>query len=490
MGKPLQLIRPYPISDWNRFNENRGRPLSLFGKIGTTALAWAALSGLASSAQADTLHDALLSAYRKNPALNAARAGQRAVDENVPQALSGWRPTVSATGSVSQNGTYTANSLGASSYSNPAQENLTIRLNQPVFRGFRTVESTAVAEAQVKAGQQQLLGTEEQILLSVVSAYVNLMRDRRVVELRQRDLGVLQGQNRATNERFKAGVLTRTDVAQSEAGVASQRAALAVATATMKTSEASYVQFVGHAPGHLAAAPFARTPANLDEALGIANQTNPSILAAAQAAIAADHSIGVVKSALLPQADLTGVYSLSGSQNSAGGFGGTVPYSSQSSLTIQGSVTVPIYDAGLNYSQVRQAKQRASQSKISVIDATRQVRQAVVQAWQGYVAAKQSVASNASGVSASRLAFDGLKQEYQVGSRSTVDVLNAELTLLGNEIALVNSQHDQLLTSYQLQSAMGHLTARHLRLGPIYDVKGNYDKVRNKWIGLDADVLQ
>ncbi len=456
-----------------------------FGKSGAGALVLLLACSMVCTVSAESLHDALLNAYRKNPTLNAARAGQRAVDENVPQALSGWRPTVSAQGTASQSGTYTVLGTGLQTYANPTQENLTIRLNQPVFRGFKTVESTEVAEAQVKAGRQQLLATEQVVLLNVVTAYVNLLRDRKIVELRKRDLTVLLGQSKATVERFKAGVLTRTDVAQSEAGVATQRAALASAIATMQTSEASYFQYVGHKPESLGAAPFAMSPSSLDEALSIANQTNPNILAAAQAAIAADHTIGVAFSALLPQADLSGTYSLTGQQ----GASITQPVST-SNLTIQGSVTVPIYESGIVYSQVRQAKQRASQSKITVIDATRQVRQAVVAAWAGYTAARQAAKSNTASVKASQLAYDGLKQEYQVGSRSTVDVLNAEFTLLNNEIALVSSQRDQLFTSYQLQSAMGHLTARHLHLGPVYDVKSNYNAVRNKWIGLEADTIR
>jgi outer membrane protein len=153
-------------------------------------------------------------------------------------------------------------------------------------------------------------------------------------------------------------------------------------------------------------------------------------------------------------------------------------------------VTVPLYEQGLVYSQVRQAKQRASQSRITVIDATRQVRQAVAAAWAGLISARQAAASNATSVSASQLAFQGMQQEYQVGSRSTIDVLTAEQTLLDAQIAQVSAQHDALLASYQLQAAIGHLTGDHLGLFPVYDVKENYNKVRDKWIGTDADVLQ
>ncbi len=444
-----------------------------------------ALFSFAAELRAESLNQALIEAYRKNPALNAARAGQRAVDENVPQALSGWRPTVSAQGTAGVTGSYSAFPGGTSTYFNPTSENLTIKLDQPVFRGFRTVEGTAYAEAQVKSGQQQLLATEEQILLNGIKAYVDTLRDRKILQIRQQNLGVLGAQAKASSERFKAGELTRTDVAQADSSVAAARSALALALANVKTSEATYAQYIGHAPGHLNPAPLARAPASLEQAYEIAHETNPNILAAAQAADAAEHNIGVAKSGLLPQADLQGIYSITGTQNGAP----TSPLTN-SSLTVQGIVTVPIYEGGQVYSQVRQAKQKASQSRLSVIDATRQVRAQVASTWESFVANKQSVAANVTAVSASQLAFDGVKQEYAVGSRSTVDVLNAEQSLLNAQIAVVSAQHDQLLASYQLQSAIGHLTARHMHLSPVYDVKEYYNDVHDKWIGSDAETLK
>ncbi len=444
-----------------------------------------ALFLFAAELHAETLNQALLEAYRKNPTLNAARAGQRAVDENVPQALAGWRPTVSAQGSAGISANNLSYSSGATTYTSPTSENLTIKLDQPLFRGFRTVEGTAVAEAQVKGGRQQLLATEEQVLLNGVQTYINVLRDRKILQIRQQNLGVLLAQDKASNERFKAGELTRTDVAQADAGVAAARSALALAAANLKTSEASFMQIIGHAPGQLSPAPVARAPASLEQAYEIAHETNPQILAAAQAADAAEHGIGVAKSGLLPQADLQGIYSVTDTQN-----GATTSPNVNSSLTVQGIVSVPIYEAGQVYSQVRQAKQKASQSRLSVIDATRQVRAQVASTWESFVANKQSVSANATAVAASQLAFDGVKQEYAVGSRSTVDVLNAEQSLLNAQIAVVSAQHDQLLASYQLQSAIGHLTGAHLHLGQIYDVKEYYNDVRNKWIGTEAETLK
>ena len=447
-----------------------------------------ALAGFSVSVHAETLGQALIEAYRKNPTLNSARAGQRATDEAVPQALSGWRPTVNASGSGGQvlsNTTFPTTGL----YNATTQENLTIKLDQPIFRGFHTVEGTAKAESTVQAGREQLLGTEQTVLLNAVRAYLDVIRDRQVVAIRQRGVGAFQGQYRGTNERFKAGELTRTDVAQANAGLASARSLLALAQANLKASEASYVQVIGHQPGNLSGAPMAKLPRSLDEALNIAHETNPQILAAAHTADAAGHNIGVVGSALLPQADLQGIYSLSGTQGYSSVPATALPFDT-SNLTLQGVVTVPIYEGGLVYSQVRQAKQQASQSRLNVIDAVRQVRQAVATAWGNLVAAQQILVSNATNVSASQLALDGMQEEYKVGSRSTLDVLTAEETLITALVSRVTAQHEQILASYQVQSSIGHLTGRYLHLAPVYDPTENYNNVHNKWIGLSADTIE
>jgi outer membrane protein len=447
-----------------------------------------AIVGFSVSVHAETLGQALLEAYRKNPTLNAARAGQRATDEYVPQALSGWRPTVNASGAVGQVNA-DSNFPNFANNSNTTQENLSIKLDQPVFRGFRTVEGTAKAEAVVRAGREQLLGTEQQVLLSGVKAYLDVIQNREILFIRQRGLVAFQSQANGTNERFKAGELTRTDVAQANAQVAAAQAALALAVANLHASEASYQQIIGHLPGPLAPAPIAKLPRTLDEALSIAHQTNPQILAAAQNEDAAGHNIGVVGSSLLPQADIQGIYGLNGNQGYSNALGAAFP-NSNDSFTVQGVLTVPIYEGGLYYSQTRQAKQLHSQSKINVIDVVRQVRQAVATTWSNYFSARQAVTAQKVNVSASQLALDGMRQEYQVGSRSTLDVLIQEEALLTAQVSLAESQHDQIISSYQLQAAVGHLTAIHLGLGPVYDPVENYNNVRDKWIGLDVDVIE
>ncbi len=455
----------------------------------TVLLSAVVVASFSGSVRAETLAEALIAAYRENPTLDAARASLRATDEQVPQALSGWRPTITAQGSAthviddkdSTNNTLVNDHIYTAT--NNADYNIT--LSQPLFRGFKTVEGTAVAEATVRSGRQQLLATEQSVLFSAAQAYIDTLRDRRILELRQSNVKILQGQLHATNERFKAGELTKTDVAQAQASVAGAQAALATAVAAVRADEASYQQFIGHKPGKLAAAPLAKAPVNLDTSLQIAHQTNPNILAAAQNIDIAEHTVNVVYGDLLPSASLNGKFD--SSHNLSGTTGFNVAPLSDQSFTVQGLVTVPLYEGGFTYSRVRQAKENASQSKLKAIDAVRTVRQGVASAWARLVAARESVAADLTQLSASQLALNGVRQEYAVGSRSTIDILNAEALLLNAQIALVSAQHDQLLGSYQLQAAIGHLTAQHLRLGPLYDPTEHYHDVRNKWFGLSAE---
>jgi outer membrane protein TolC len=224
-------------------------------------------------------------------------------------------------------------------------------------------------------------------------------------------------------------------------------------------------------------------PQSLSRALSIASETNPTVLAAAYNHDASVHNVNIAKGALLPT--LTLEASASASRN----FSSNLKRSE--SATVQGVLNVPIYQAGNEYSAIRQAKQQASQSGIQIIGATRSVRQQVAVAWATYTSAGQAITSAKAQVASAVLALDGVRQEYQVGSRTTVDVLNAEQSLLSARVSQASAERDQLVASYQLISSIGHLTARRLSLGgPYYDPVQNYNKVKNKWIGTGADTLE
>ncbi len=442
-------------------------------------LASAALMVGGGQVSAESLVDAMVAAYTNNPALKAERARQRGTDELVPQALSGWRPTVSAEGSVSR--VWSDSSISTATDVTP--RSVSIGLSQPVFRGFKTINGTKSAEASVEAGRQGLLAIEQDTLFKAIQAYMNVIRDRQVVGLRQKNVEVLKKQLTAAEERFKVGEITRTDVAQSRARVSGARSNLASAKAGLAASVAGYLSVVGHAPGSLKYPALAKLPPSLDAAQAAAEEINPNILAAAYVEEAATYDTEVKKGDLLPSLDLQ-----ASAVHNEDPVSGT---SWSESARIEGVLTIPLYEAGKVYSSVRQAKQVASQRRLEVIQAGRSVRESVATAWSNLSAAREIIRSAKEQVAAAELALDGVKQEYLVGSRTTLDVLDAESEVFSARVALVSAERDQIVAAYQILGAIGRLTARDLSL-PVayYDADQNYLKVRGKWLGTGADTVE
>lgn len=445
----------------------------------------------AEAARADTLPEALALTYLNNPTLNAARAGQRATDEQVPQALSGWRPTITVNGDI-QEVDETSTKLEGEPGMEPVATrrsldrrpgSLTITLSQPVFRGFGTIEGTKAAEATVRAGQQNLLASEQEVLFSAVQAYMDVYSARQLVALQQENVTVLRGQLNASNERFEVGEITRTDVAQSRASLSQARGTLADQQAILAEAVARYVQIVGQTPGRLRYPRITGLPPSLESAFATAAEVNPSILAAAFVEIAAHHNIGVQRAPLLPE------LSIRAEGNVKEDFKGTNVDKSESAA-IGGFLTVPIYEAGLVYSRVREAKQLASQRRIQIIEVARSVRQAVAAAWNAYVSYRQLIAAARDAVEAARLALEGVREEFSAGTRTTLDVLDAQAAVVAARTTLVDAERNRVIAAYQLIAAIGRLTAEDLKLNvPYYDVEENYRAVRNKWIGTGVETI-
>jgi len=432
---------------------------------------------------AETLAGALASAYSGNPTLRAERARQRATDEQTAQALSGWRPRIDAGADVGVTDTDTdPNPGGQSGTQYPADFSIT--LTQPVFRGFKTVKGVKRAEATVEAGRQNLLAVEQQTLFDAVQAYMNVIRDRRILALRQRNVTVLREQLRSSQERFNVGEVTRTDVAQSRARLSLSESTVAEAKSNLAASIATYTRIMGHAPGSLKYPKLPKLPRSLESANATAEKINPNILAAAFTAEAARYNVGVVKGDLLPTVTLqaAGTRTIQDLDHVSDG--------NVNQLSLFGQVTVPLYESGSVYSAVREAKQTESQRRIEIIGAARTVREAVVTAWNFLIASRETIVSSKSQVSANVLALDGVKQEYLVGSRTTLDVLNAEAELLNSQVILAQAERDQIVAAYQILGSIGQLTARQIGLGvDYYDPIENYDNVRNKWFGTGVKTI-
>jgi outer membrane protein len=433
-------------------------------------------------AAAQTLQEALALAYANNPTLQAARAQLRAVDENVPQALAGWRPTVQVTGAAGQ--VTTGARAGAASQDWRSRDTTQVQgsVTQPLYRGGRTVASTRRAENQVLAQRARLLATEQQVLLDTVNSYVAVIRDQEEVRLNTNNEQVLSRQLQATNERFRVGEITRTDVAQAESRLAGARASRADAEGRLQQSRAAFTRLVGQPPQRLTPPQPLRQPAvTAADAGQIASQNNPNVVAALFEEAAARDQIDVQFSNLLPQLSLNG--SVFRNQNQAT-TGATLGGIRQDGTSVTANLTVPLYQGGAEHAAVRQARQQAQQARQLVEDQRRAAFQQATQAFETLQAARAQVDSVRSQIRAAEIALDGVQREAIVGSRTTLDVLNAEQELLNARVSLVRALANVITASHNLAAAVGRLTARDLTLPvQIYDMEAYYREVRNRWVG-------
>ena len=459
-------------------NEGSNVPSIRNRLIAAVLVSASALSPL--SVSAETISGALAKAYQYNATLNAARAGQRVTDENVAIAKSGWRPTVAGSASID----YTNTRLPGSS-TRLTTGNFGIQINQLLFDGFQTLNNVRAAKSQVSASFESLRNTDENTLFNAASSYMDVIRDRQVAVLTEQNLQFLTEQARAARSRFEVGEGTRTDVAQADASRAVAVAQLSAAQAQAISSAATYRQIVGDEPGKLQpAAPVAKLlPASLDAAILIAANEHPAILATQHLVDAAAFSVKSSEGQLLPQ--ITASAGISQNYlNSSPGFAGD-DNGTSTSANIGATLTVPIYTGGRTSAIVRQSKESLSQARIEVDVSRDQVRNAVTSAWSQYTSAQQSAAANKQAVAANQLALNGVIEERNVGQRTTLDVLNAQNDVISAQINLASSEHDVVVASYAILSAIGRLSVERLALKVTkYRPEEHYNAVKDKWIGL------
>lgn len=454
--------------------------ISLRARLATATVgAVAAAIAFAGAVSAQSLEQAMASAYRTNTQLLAQRASLRATDENVPQALSNWRPQVSVSGQIgsafdsqTSNGSFQHANSGSRV---PRQAQLTV--TQPVYRGGRTVAQTSQAENQVLAARAQLDATEQSVFTDVVTAYANVLTNQAVLELNQSNVQVLTRQFEAARDRFQVGEVTRTDVAQAESRLARARADVIQAQGNLDVARTNFFRVVGEQPARLSAI---RLPANLpgtrDAAAATAATTNPNVVAAQFVEVAAQDNVRLILGELLPAVSVQG-------QLTHGEDTQTRNLVRDSAQVIA-QMTVPLYSGGSVESRVRQARQVANQRRIETENARRLAREQATQAFLALTTARARVRALLTQIRAQEIALDGVEQEARVGSRTVLDVLDAEQELLNAKVTLVQTQRDEVLANFQLASATGRLTARELRLPvDLYDPTQNYNQVRTRWFG-------
>lgn len=445
--------------------------------LGLLAVGCAALP-LAAHAEepVNNFADALAHTYTFNPELSSGREGLKATDEGVNQAFSQFRPSISA--DYSRGNQRIKRGSGAFSYG--ATDVRTLQASQPLFNGFGSYYSYQQAKENSAAGREQLKGTEQSVLLDAATAYAEVIRARRVMDLSQKNLEVLRKHLDATNERFEVGEVTRTDTAQAQARLATSVANQTQAQADQAAAEANFERIVRKAASPVLSddLPDMKLPATVEEAVEIALKQNPVLKQREFQAEAADKNVGVQRSQLLPSVSLDAT-----AQRQEGnvflGAGTDVRND-----TISLNFNIPLYESGSAYSQTRQAKRQREQAKLTAMDTNNRVREAVVSAWERLNSTRAAIEANKEAVDAAKVALDGVQQEQLYGARTTLDVLDAERELFQTEVDQVSAERDEAVAEYTLAALLGQFTAEALNLAvQRYDPEEYYDNNSHKMLG-------
>lgn len=416
---------------------------------------------------------ALAEAYRSNPDLLAARAELRSVDETYAQAMSGYRPRVN--GEVSYiSSHFDGDTLD--SHSDPKA--LAIELRQPLYRGGSTQANVKVSDNRIKAQRALLRVTEQQVLLDAVTAYMDVVRDAELVRLNINNENVLDRHLEASRQRFRLGDITKTDVSQAESRLANAVAGRVRAEGAVRASRARFEEIIGLTPERLTAANYTvEIPSTLDDALQLSEDNNPELLFAAYTRAAAGANTRAISGELLPQIDLSG--SVGRTYDPAQRIDDYV-----NATSVGVVATIPLYTAGSVDARVRQARQVESQRRMEQQRAERAVRQNVVDAWTALTATEAEMTARKTQIDAAKLALDGVRVETDYGSRSTLDLLDAEQEYLDAQVAYVTAERNKVVALYRVLASVGDLNAARLKLAvDVYDPQSNFQKVKNRWIG-------
>jgi len=440
---------------------------------------------------ADTIEAALARAYQGNPQLNAQRALVRSTDENVAQALAGYRPKAAVTTSAGEQYTDFNSTSGPGSspvkiirtehngFDPPRSAGLTV--TQTLFNGNQTANKTRVAESQVSGAREALRVLEETVLLGAATVYMDYLRDAAILEVQRSNVRVLEQTLRQTRDRYNVGTVTPTDVAQSEAQLAAGKTQELTAQANVTTTRANFRRIIGNEPVALApGSPVDRfLPRNVNASIELTFIENPNVSAAMYGIDVNFLQVKINEGALLPTLNLVTSVQQAYEQT-------LTTYRSFGASTVA-QVSAPIYQGGAEYSLIRQSKESLAQQRLNLETVRDQARANTVTAWGQLEAGKAQVVSAEAQVAASEIALTGVRQEASAGQRTTLDVLNAQQALVNARVALVTAQHDRVVASYAVLSAVGRLTPQVLHLPTTtYDASVHYQQVRDSWYGVQT----
>ena len=432
------------------------------------------IASIQTSIFADNLVDALSHAYTNNPIINSKRAELRSLDENVSAASSKFFPSIEVLGSYSENNLeygglekVTTNPLVGS-----------ISINQNIFTGGKLINDRLSAVNLVAAGRQSLRDSEQNILFLAAKAYFNYLKTEQIVKLQQNNYEVLKERLEATKIQFEVGELTLTDVAQAEARMSLAQSNLADARSLLKGSEADYRSLIGLNPNNLDQWNNAlRIPENESYAISLALKNNPTLKYNEKIERSSRYNVGSQKSMLSPRLSIKGEYIYAEDQS-------FLMPDDIDQYQLTGQVKIPIFYGGLNWSNIRKAQELNAIDKYLIIDAKRKIKGYVKTSYAEYNASILRISSTEKQVNATEIALEGVKQEFELGTRTTLDILDAEQEYLDARVSLVEARNDSNITIFLLSYYLGTLTPENLSLNvQNYNPNKNYKKVSTIKIG-------
>lgn len=434
------------------------------------------------SAHADTLQTALTKAYDYNPSLKAARAGTRAVDENVAIAKSGYRPTLSVDGG------YSDTKINTNAPTKPTygyNRSLAATISQPVFSGFKTVNSVSAAKSYAQASQAGLMATEQYVLLEAATAYLDVLRDEAIVKLQKNNEKLLKKELDETRERFKVGEVTTTDVSQAEASYASAQSQRISAEGNLEASIAVYKQVIGTNPKDLSTPTTLEKmfPKSMEEALAYAEDHNYSVKEARHNLKARKYDVNTNRGELLPSVNAYAQAGRIKTQNYA-----LEKNPTNNEVEFGVNLNIPIYNGGSSRAKIRQSKYYRWQAEEDLLNARDSLHAGVKSAWEYMTSNKARIASVKAQTKAYQVALNGVREEESLGNRTVLDVLNQYQYLLNSEVEEVTTRHDYYVSGLSLLQSMGKLTAKDLNLNvDLYDASAKYKETSGKWLSTGID---
>ena len=422
--------------------------------------------------KANSLEEALSLAYKKNPSIQAKRANLRSIDELVSLSSSEFYPKIRFIGSYGE----TVTNYNDTNEIKLKPSVAKVEAEQIIFSGGRLLNNRSQSLNLVAASRADLNILEQEVLFSAAEAFFNVLTSQKIIELREVNLDVLNERLEVAKIQFEVGELTLTDVAQSEARLSLSQANLAEARSILEKNKAIYKSIIGVSPQNLSNDFFSLSlPTTIEEALSVANTKSPYIKFAEKSELSSRFGIKSAKSKLLPSLRLIGEFS--NSEEMLFNMDGD-------GYQLMGVVSMPIFSGGLNWSNIRKAQEINIRDKFKLVEARRFVEQEVKSAFSQYHSSLIKVNSSKKQFEANKIALEGVKEEFELGTRTNLDVLDAEQEFLDSQVSMISSENNSKLSMFYLLLSVGSLSPDFLSL-PIskYDPNLNYNKVKNIKLG-------